>query len=83
MQQIVKPQKRKKMLAEVTFSQSPLSEDGIRLGILQVRFQLIELRPEMMSAYGSAGIHLKCLVQVPNMMFGPLLRSSCTVFGFS
>ncbi|KAH6717695.1 P-loop containing nucleoside triphosphate hydrolase protein [Leptodontidium sp. MPI-SDFR-AT-0119] len=34
-EQIVKPQKRKKMLAEVTFSQSPLSEDGIRLGILQ------------------------------------------------
>lgn len=37
LQQIVEIQKRKKKLAQVTFSQGPLSQDGMSLGILQVR----------------------------------------------
>jgi hypothetical protein len=35
-QQVVEIQKRKKLLAKVTFSQDPLSEAGIGLGTLQV-----------------------------------------------
>jgi hypothetical protein len=35
-QQVVEIQKRKKLLAKVTFSQGPLSEAGIGLGTLQV-----------------------------------------------
>jgi hypothetical protein len=36
LQQIVNIQKRKKMLAQVTFAEGPLSETGISLGTLQV-----------------------------------------------
>jgi hypothetical protein len=35
-QQVVEIQKRKKLLAKVTFCQDPLSEAGIGLGTLQV-----------------------------------------------
>jgi SWI/SNF-related matrix-associated actin-dependent regulator of chromatin subfamily A3 len=44
MQQIVDIQKRKKVLAQVTFAQGPLAEDGIGLGTLQVYPHLVSYR---------------------------------------
>lgn len=40
-QQVVEIQKRKKLLAKVTFCQDPLSEAGIELGTLQVCLTLL------------------------------------------